>query len=197
MSSQPSSLQSGSTRLHSAVRRLPQVVRGRLGDLKYTLRVALAVGVLLGWTLQAQPYSWQYWNASVQTPQAPGESEAARRAFLEGEGAVGARVEKMGGTPQQGANLYMLLEKAQASCPVDSPVLILGDYLLVGQSAYVLYPRRVDVKPITEPLERLDMAKGAGGCLILFGGQGGGALPSNLTAVACNGDGCLYSLADD
>lgn len=197
--SQPSSADSSPTQFQSVVGRLPRVLFRPLSDLKYTLRVALALGVLFGWTLQAQPYDWQYWNASVHTPQAPGGSDAERRMFLEGEGAVRARLEGMGGTPQQGANLYKLLDKAQTSCPADRPVLVIGDYLLVGQSAYVLYPRRVDVRATGEPIERLDMANWAGGCLLYFGDQADGeqigSLLPGLTAINCNSDGCLYGIS--
>jgi hypothetical protein len=142
-------------------------------------RIALAVGVLLVWTIQGLLPAWNAWQAAAHTPSAAGVSYDAQRLTLDGN------------------TLYPLLAAARTACPSPNPVLTLSDDARAYQQGnYFLYPRRVDVIGQATPVSAADLTTHAGGCVFTYGPSGGRLDPfrAHLTEVTCTPDGCLYRI---
>lgn len=144
-----------------------------------SLRVACALGVVLGWVGLALPGASRAWLQAARTPANTGISFDAQRA------------------PPGDGTLYPLLIAAHDSCPATQPLLVLSDDERAWQRGnYFLYPQQLDVVLSTDPLDAARLAAYAGGCVFYYGPQGTRLDPfrDRLTPLTCTADGCLLRI---
>jgi hypothetical protein len=145
----------------------------------HTVRVAIALGVMLTWTLVSLRFLPQAWAPVVLDAPLTVQANAGN-----------------GGSPHTISSKFPeLLKLARDVCPQDRPFVLVGNEVpLFMITDYYMYPRRIVHVTENDTLD-LDRLGASGGCIAAYKEQNLKRLDpvqAQLSQVACSTDGCLY-----